>query len=76
MPASKHDRIIDLLERHVFAEQLLLAHALERHQIMQCCTSTLQCTGAYALAASIEKMQNDTEAMKDELRSRKRTRRS
>ena len=72
MPASRNDRVIDLLERHVFAEQLLLMNALEAHAMRKCCTPSDQCTGAYVLAASMERIHRDTEAMIDELTTGRR----
>jgi len=69
MPGSLSTRTIELLDRHVFAEQLLLSHALERHQIMKCCTPTLMCRGAEVLYQSIEQIQRDTESLKDDHRS-------
>jgi hypothetical protein len=61
MPASRADKIKMLLERHVFAEQLLLAQALEIHQIRECCTVTTPCRGSEVLRASIDKLHRETE---------------
>lgn len=68
MPANRSSRTINLLDRHFFAEAVLMEEVRTYHYtVKHCCTSTQKCLLYTALEQSVDLLHRDSLLLREQL---------